>query len=432
VLYHDLFTSGIVYLDVGFNLHTLSQDLVPYLPLFSSALVEIGTETEDFVKLTQRIGRKTGGIRPTSFISAVKGESEAAAYLFLRSKATLEQTDDLLDILRDILLTVKLDNQQRVVQMLLEQKAGREASLAPAGHRIALSRLRAKFTEADWAAELTGGVSQIFFLRRLVDEVQQDWPAVLGRLEEIRRTLINRNSAVCNITLDSENWTEFEPRLAGFLAALPAAPANIARWVPEEYAGSPEGLTFPAKVNYVAKGANLYDQGYELHGSCAVITHYLRATYLWERIRVQGGAYGAFCAFNRHSGLFTYGSYRDPNLLATLDNYDQASEFLRNLDLADDELTKSIIGAIGAIDAYQLPDAKGYSSMQRHLIDYTDEERQAFRDEVFATKVADFRSFAGALDGLNQSGLVVALGSEDAIKAANAERDHMFTVTKVL
>jgi Zn-dependent M16 (insulinase) family peptidase len=279
---------------------------------------------------------------------------------------------------------------------------------------------------------LTGGVSQIFFLRRLVDEVQQDWPAVLGRLEEIRRTLINRNTVVCNITLDSENWSEFRPSLAGFLAALPAAPAEIARWVPEEFAGAPEGLTFPAKVNYVAKGANLYDQGYELHGSCAVITHYLRATYLWERIRVQGGAYGAFCAFNRHSGLFTYGSYRDPNLLATLDNYDQASDFLRNLDLPDDELTKSIIGAIGAIDAYQLPDAKGYSSMQRHLIGYADEERQAFRDEVFATKWADFRSFAGALDGLNQAGLIVALGSEDAIEAANAERDHMFTVTKVL
>ena len=432
VLYHDLFSNGIVYLDVGFNLHTLPQDLLPYMPLFSTALVEIGTETEDFVKLTQRIGRKTGGIYPTSFISAVKGNPEAAAWLLLRGKATVEQTDDLLDILRDILLTVRLDNQERFVQMLLEQKAGQEASLAPAGHRIALSRLRAKFTEADWAAELMGGVSQLFFLRRLVDEVQQDWPAVLARLEEIRRTLFNRNAAVCNITVDQDSWARFQPRLGGFLAALPAAPAELARWMPDEYGGSPEGLTIPAKVNYVAKGANLYDQGYKLHGSCAVITHYLRATYLWERIRVQGGAYGAFCSFNRHSGLFTYASYRDPNVLATLDNYDQASEFLRELDLSGDELTKSIIGATGAIDAYQLPDAKGYSSMQRHLIGYTDEERQAFRDEVFATRAADFGAFASALDKLNQAGLVVVLGSEDTIDAANAERDHMFTVTKVL
>ena len=65
-------------------------------------------------------------------------------------------------------------------------------------------------------------------------------------------------------------------------------------WSPSYAAGS-EGLTIPAQVNYVAKGANLYDVGYELDGSYAVITQYLSTTWLWERIRVQGGAYGAHC-----------------------------------------------------------------------------------------------------------------------------------------
>ena len=46
-----------------------------------------------------------------------------------------------------------------------------------------------------------------------------------------------------------------------------------------------------------------------------VITNYLRTTWLWERVRVQGGAYGGFCVFNHRSGVFTYLSYRDPNLL---------------------------------------------------------------------------------------------------------------------
>jgi Zn-dependent M16 (insulinase) family peptidase len=65
ILYHDLFTSGIAYLDLGFNLHALPQRTLPYLPLFGRALLEMGTETEDFVALSQRISRKTGGIRPT-------------------------------------------------------------------------------------------------------------------------------------------------------------------------------------------------------------------------------------------------------------------------------------------------------------------------------------------------------------------------------
>ena len=54
-------------------------------------------------------------------------------------------------------------------------------------------------------------------------------------------------------------------------------------------------------------------------------------------------------------------SYRDPNLLETLNIYDKTPEFLRTLELDNDSLQKAIIGTIGDIDSYQLPDAKGYS-----------------------------------------------------------------------
>lgn len=59
--------------------------------------------------------------------------------------------------------------------------------------------------------------------------------------------------------------------------------------------------------------------------------------------------------------MFSYLSYRDPNLLKTLEVYDETARFLRELELDDDALTKAIIGTIGDVDAYQLPDAKGYS-----------------------------------------------------------------------
>lgn len=60
-------------------------------------------------------------------------------------------------------------------------------------------------------------------------------------------------------------------------------------------------------------------------------------------------------------GVFSFLSYRDPNLLKTLDIYDATADFLRELEMDDDTLTKAIIGTIGDVDAYQLPDAKGYS-----------------------------------------------------------------------
>ena len=71
VLYHDLNTNGVLYLDLGLDLHVLPADLLPYVPLFARALLETGAGQQDFVSLSQRIGCATGGIRPQVWISAV-------------------------------------------------------------------------------------------------------------------------------------------------------------------------------------------------------------------------------------------------------------------------------------------------------------------------------------------------------------------------
>jgi Zn-dependent M16 (insulinase) family peptidase len=431
MLYHDLFTNGIVYLDLAFDAHTLPQDLLPYVPLFGQALVKMGTESEDFVKLSQRIGRKTGGISPSVFTSAVVGAPQAAVRLVLRGKATVTQADDLLEILRDILLTCKLDDQQRFKQLVLEAKAQHEAGLVPGGHRVVNTRLRAQFGEAGWVSEQMSGVEQLLFVRQLAEDIEKDWPGVLAKLETVRSAVANRNGLVCNVTLDRDNWSALEPKLAGFVASLPAAPSETVAWTPVPPAAF-EGLTIPARVNYVGKGANLYEHEYGLDGSILVIGNLLRSGYLWERIRVQGGAYGAYFIFDRHSGVLTYLSYRDPNLLGTLDNYDGTSQFLRDLDLSQDELVKSIIGAIGRIDDHQLPDAKGYTSMVRYLVRESDEARQCLRDEVLSTTAADFGTFADVLQRVSERGRVVVMGSQGAIDAANAERGGWLEVTKVL
>ncbi len=431
LLYHDLFTNGIVYLDLGFDLHTLPANLLPYVKLFGRALVEIGTEKEDFVKLSQRIGRKTGGIWPGSFTSTMENGRSAATRLFLRGKATMDQAQDMLDIMRDVLLTVKLDNRERFRQMVLEAKAGKEASLTPSGHIVTNTRLRSHFTEADWVSEQIGGIEYLFFLRQLAEAVENDWPSVLAKLEEVHRLLVNRHSLVVNVTLDEENYGRFLPILSDFVTAVPANPLQLNDWSPA-LSRSNEGLTIPAQVNYVGKGANLYDLGYKLHGSVSVIGKYLGTTYLWEKIRVQGGAYGGFSTFDRFSGVWSYLSYRDPNLLGTLANYDGTAVFLRNLDLSQDELTKSIIGAIGAIDSYQLPDAKGYTSMSRHLIGESDAQRQQYRDEVLATTTADFKAFGEVLAQVNDAATVVVLGSADAIMKANEGQNDWLDVKKVM
>ena len=137
--------------------------------------------------------------------------------------------------------------------------------------------------------------------------------------------------------------------------------------------------------------------GYKPTGAIAVVINHLNTTWLWDKIRVQGGAYGGQCMFDRYSGGFTFVSYRDPNLIATLDTYDRAADFLRNADLNEVELTRNIVGTIGEVDSYRLPDAKAFDSMQRYLIGDTDEARQRLREEILSTTAADIRNFADAM-----------------------------------
>jgi hypothetical protein len=190
-------------------------------------------------------------------------------------------------------------------------------------------------------------------------------------------------------------------------------------------------LAVTTQVNFVGKGANLFDLGYTINGSHNVILNQFNLTYLFNKIRLQGGAYGGTFAFNPISGVGTFLSWQDPTIVETLANYDTGADYLRTVELSQDELEKSIIGAIGNVDAYLLPDAKGLAAMTNYLIGNTDDKRQQRRDEIFGTTLADFRAFGDVLAEVAKHGAVVVTGSPDKLAAANERLATPLTITKV-
>jgi len=412
-LYHELFTSGIVYLDIGFDLHVLPERYIPFIPLFGRCLIEIGTEKEDFSSLGSRISRITGGMSSHTFNASVRDCRQSASWLFLRTKAVESRLPELVDLMQEVLLRVNLDNQGRFTQMLLEEKARVEESLIPGGHQIVSTRLRAHFNEAGKAAEQMGGVSQLFFLRDLVERVKNDWPSVLETLEHIRQKLISRHASIVNITAGSLNGAR--DTAAAVLASFPEHPVKRAEWNLQETEPF-ETLTIPSQVNYIGKALDLFASGYTFQGSSLAITRYLRNSWLWDRIRVQGGAYGAFCSLDRFGGILSFVSYRDPQADHTLEVYDGAAEYLQNLVLEERELTKGIIGAIGDMDAHMLPDAKGFASLAMHLTGDDEVLRQKIRDEVLSTENRHFKEFGRMLADSREKGIVTALGSRSSLR----------------
>ncbi|XP_027359816.1 presequence protease 1, chloroplastic/mitochondrial-like [Abrus precatorius] len=432
VLQHDLFTNDVLYTEIVFNMNSLKQELLPLVPLFCQSLLEMGTKDLTFVQLNQLIGRKTGGISVYPFTSSVRGKEDPCSHMIVRGKAMAGHTEDLYDLVNSVLQDVQFTDQQRFKQFVSQSRARMENRLRGSGHGIAAARMDAKLNVAGWMSEKMGGISYLEFLRTLEERVDQDWADISSSLEEIRKSVFSKQGCLINITADRKNLAETERVVSKFVDMLPTnSPTATTTWN-VRLPLTNEAIVIPTQVNYVGKAANIYDTGYQLNGSAYVISKHISNTWLWDRVRVSGGAYGGFCDFDTHSGVFSFLSYRDPNLLKTLDVYDGTGDFLRELQIDDDTLTKAIIGTIGDVDAYQLPDAKGYSSMLRYLLGITEEERQRRREEILSTSLKDFRNFVDAMEAVKDKGVVVAVASPDDVDAANKKRLDFFQVKKAL
>jgi len=421
-LVHEFPTSGVVYLDVAFSLEAVPEKLQPLLPLFTGSLKQLGTERGDFVSLTRRIGMSTGGISASNVCLNKRGEAKAETYLIMRGKSMAAQVPQLVDLFREIALMVNWDNKERFVQLLRQSKSGAESALLSSGHQVSARRLAAQTTRAGWLNEQWAGLSQYEFLCQLLADIEGGgWDEVAKDLRTLQSCIFNRAACVVhNITAEAENLADSQAALESLSSGLPKDASSPVLLEPQLQRFA-EGIIVPTQVNYVGKGANLYASGYELHGSALVASKFLNTTYLWERVRVSGGAYGGFCQFDPRSGDFKYISYRDPNLGGTWKNYDGVPDFLKEIEVDADELTKTIIGCMGDVDSYMLPDAKGFQAMMRHLLGESDEYRQKLRDEILGTTAEDFRSFAGTLEEVTKNGGLCAVGSKEALEAAQAE-----------
>lgn len=428
VLTHELDTTGILYARLLLPLDGVPARFLPLLPLYARALTEMGTTRRDYVDLGLEMAAQTGSLDAYPVFHTHLADASPMPFLEIGGKATADKAGKLTALMREILLEPRFDNRERFTQMVLEEKARLEQSLIPAGHSMVSVRLGGQLSPTGWLVERTGGVSYLFFIRELAHRLENHWPSVLADLHDLHRLAVRRDKALISLTADGKTLSMADPLFRDLGRALPEYPVSGGEWGIPDLPG-PEALLVPAQVNYVGLGANLHETGYRFHGSASVVLRHLRMGYLWDRVRVQGGAYGVYAHYNRASGAFVFLSYRDPNVERTLEVYRGAADYLGNLALSKEDVTRAIVGAIGDMDAYLLPGAKGSAALWRHLTGDTDEIRQRVRDEILSTSLRDFHDFAPYLHEAVQLAIPCVLGGADADAAALT---HEWTKTRLL
>merc|ERR1712217_591847 len=261
----------------------------------------------------------------------------------------------------------------------------------------------------------------------LLEQAENDWPTLHQRLTGIRDKIAKRNGMIVNLVGDDVLMTKVKPHVDVFVDSFKkeeAVPKTLEETFSQSmlYPMEDEGFAVPSQVNYVVKAGQLYKPGETVSGASGVVSRYLSLHYLWDNVRVMGGAYGGFGRFSPNTGRFTYMSYRDPNLQKTLDIYDKAPESLLAHPVGEDDILQGIIGAIVDLDGPMSPDQKGYASMAEYLSGETQADRQRNRDEVLNCSPDDFKSFGARLEKVSADGSVCVVGSEAALQEANKAR----------
>lgn len=411
VLHHELDTTGILYVRMHLPLDHISQEDLPLLSLYCRALTEMGTKKRDFVDLGLEISAQTGGLDAGVAVHSQVDEDRPFMYLRIFAKVVEEKIDSLYSLLEEILFSADFSNAERFLQMVWEDKARFEQTMIPSGHSLLASYINGMFSKLGYLNEAMNGLPYWDYIRGLADTVQDNYPSLQEKLNALHASVLVRANSVLSLT-GSADLLKKGGRFVQILENLSEhAPLPADR----SYSFSREGtgLILPVQVNYVGLGANLKDTGYNFHGSAHVITRFLRMGYLWDRVRVQGGAYGAFMRYARNTGTVAFVSYRDPNVERTLEVYKATADFLGNLTLSREELTKAVVGAIGDIDTYLLPSAKGNAALWEYMTGYTKEMRQKVREEVLQTGIADFHAFAPYLQKALDNAVCTALGGAD-------------------
>lgn len=416
-LYHDIFTNGIGYVRLIFDMSHIKRELIPYLGLLKSVLCYVDTAHYEYGDLFNEINICTGGISSlvATYVNAHKLEEYKVTYE-IKISVLFENMEKAFSLVEEILLSSKIEDEKRLLEIISEQKSRMEATMTSAGHSLAAIRAMSYFSETAAFTELISGIPFYRKLEEWESDFQQQKADIISGLKELMHTIFRKENLMVDYTAtrgEDTRLTELVEKLENKLYPEPVD--NELLSIPMERKN--EGFTTSSQVQYVCRAGNFVKHGLSYTGALRVLKVIMGYDYLWQNVRVKGGAYGCMCNFGR-TGDSYFVSYRDPNLERTVETYEGAAAYLKKFSADEKAMTKYIIGTISDMDTPLNPSAKGSRSLSAYLSGMTFEEIQKERDEVLKATDEDIRELANYLQAFMSDDCICVVGNEEKVKEA--------------
>ncbi len=413
-VYHDIETNGIAYGTVLFDIGDVPAEYLPYVELLGSVLSKIDTENHSFADLTIDIKLNTGalGFTPVSYrLCGKKGEFRPMYQIKFRVLG--DKVKYVFDIVTEIIKTSKFGDTKRLREIIGEVKSEKQEQIMGSGNAVAGQRARSYFSAFDAYMEKLSGIDFYQFLCDLTEHFDEKADNFAKGLRAVTDYIFRRDNMMFSIAADEEGLTAFTENLPVFAAALDSMEhASLGEYTPIVPVKKNEGIMTASQVQYVARAGNFEEAGYGYTGALQVVRTAVNIDYLYQQIRVKGGAYGCGCGFSNDPGCVTFVSYRDPKLKETDEVYRNTGDYLRNTTPTESELTKYIIGTFSNIDRPMSPAGKVTRSLSAYMTGRTYEDVLRERGEMLDITPEQFKAAADLVDAALKEDYKCTVGNE--------------------
>lgn len=416
VLFHDVQTNGIAYIRLIFDASNIPGDLFAYIGVLKNILGYVDTAAYSYGELCNEMNIHTGGITSSvnTYVNAKKLDEYKLTFE-LKTKAMYDEIGAALTLMKEIMLSSRLTDADRILEILEELKSRMQGNMSEAGQSVAAVRAMSYFSETAAVSELVSGIPCYRLLERLTADFEGCRDELIGKLDMLMKCIFRPENLMVDLTATEEGYTELAPLVPELKGALFTQDVRK-----ERFGLTPklknEAFKTSAQIQYVCRAGN-YRTGtdYRYTGALRVLKVILGYDYFWINVRVKGGAYGCSCSFGKTGDSYLV-SYRDPNLKKTIDIFEKTGDYLRAFDADESTMTKYIIGAVSDLDMPMTPAVKGVRSLGAYLSNLDFDEIQKERDELLCCTRDDIRALAGLVDAILEQDAVCVVGNGQAIE----------------
>ena len=430
LVHHNVETNGIGYVTMMFDLSGIREELLPYVGILQSVLGIIDTTNYEYGELFNEINIHTGGIGTSlelyTDVTKVK-EKEFRATFEMRGKALYPKMDVLFSMMREILMESRLDDEKRLKEILAMLKSRLLASFLSSGHTTAALRALSYTSPMSKFKDDTDGIGFYEAVKVIEEDFDGQKETLIRNLKEIARRIFRADNLMLSYTSSEEALEPMTKAFAAVKDSLYTGGEMTDEACVLHCRKRNEGFKTSSKVQYVARVGNFIDGGQKYSGTLQILKVILGYDYLWQNIRVKGGAYGCMSNFNRIGDAYLI-SYRDPNLERTMEVYEGVVAYLKNFNVSDRDMNKFIIGTMSSLDRPMNPAAKGARSMNLYMNRVSEEMIRSERGQILDAQQDDIRALADVVKAMLDQNLLCVIGSEEKIE----EQKYMFLEVKTL